>query len=139
MKRFSAVFVAVFLFSGMFFQGLPAVWASHISESDIERFIRARIDMGESMRNFFKNRKPPQFGQNGGPSMEELRNLEAEINGHVAEILSKHGLTIEGYQGRSAEVFEDEGVQKFLDTHPDLKLRYDALPKSRRGAGGYGR
>lgn len=139
MKRFASIVIAVFLFSGMLFQGFPAL-ADHISEAEIEQFVRARIEMGESMRNFFRNRKPPQFGPEGGPSMEELRKLEAEINGHVAEILSKHGLTIEGYQGRSAEVFEDEeGVQKFLSSQPDLKLRYDALPKSRRGRGGYGR
>jgi len=137
MKQSFAVFVAVFLFSGMLFQGLPA-WADHVSEAEIEQFVRARIDMGESMKNFFRNRKPPQFGSEGGPSMEELRNLEAEINNHIAGILSKHGLTIESYQGRSAEVFEDEeGVQKFLSSRPELKLRYEAIPKS-RGRGRYG-
>ncbi len=137
MKQLSAIIVAVFLLFGTLFYSLPT-WATHISESEIEQFVRARIDMGESMKNFFRNRKPPQFGPEGGPSMEELRSLETEINKHIAGILSKHGLTNEFYLERRAEVFEDEeGVQKFLSLHPDLKLRYEAIPKS-RGRGGYG-
>lgn len=136
MRQLSAI-IAVFLSFGIYFQTSPAE-AGHISEAEIEQFVRARIDMGESMKNFFRNRKPPQFGPEGGPSMEELRKLETEINNHIADVLSKHGLTIEEYQGRSAEVFEDEeGVQKFLSSEPDLKARYEAIPKS-RGGGRYG-
>lgn len=107
--------------------------AAEISQVEIEKYVRARIDIGESMRNFFRNRKPPQFGPEGGPSMDALRKLEAEINNHVSEILAKHDLTIEQYQNRSPEVFEDKtGVQTFLSSHPKLKERYENLPQNPR-------
>lgn len=125
---------------GLVILGAGPVWrrpalASHITASDVERYVRARIDIGESMRAFFRNRRPPQFGPEGGPSMEELRKLEAEINDHIAGILSKYGLTIEQYQSESPDVFAEEaGVERFLSAHPDLKKRYEALPQSpRRG------
>ncbi len=104
------------------------------SSTEIEQYVRARIDMGENMGNFFRNRKPPQFGADGGPSMDELRKLEAEINDFIAGILSKHNLSIEKYQTRSPDVFADTaGVNKFLEAHPDLKKRYEVLPQSPRG------
>jgi len=113
---------------------IPANAASS-SASEVERYVRARIDIGEGMGGFFKNRKPPQFGPDGGPSMEELRKLEEEINNFITDILSKYDLTIEKYQAQSPEVFSDEaGVRKFLKAHPDLKKRYEVLPQSpRRG------
>ena len=102
------------------------------SEAEIEKYVRARIDLGESMKEFFKKRGgAPQFGGGEGPSVEEMRKLEAEINAYVAEVLEKHGLTIKEYQERSPEVFADkEGVGRFLAEHPDLKKRYEALPPS---------
>jgi hypothetical protein len=137
MKRIFAFIPIVVLVYLPLFHGLPA-WADHISEAEIEQFVRARIDMGESMKHFFKNRKPPQFGSGGGPSMEELRKLETEINQHISTILSKYDLTIESYRGRSSEVFEDdESIQAFLATRPELRKRYQAIPKS-RGRDGYG-
>lgn len=112
----------------------PFALADEPTSSEIEQYVRARIDMGENMGNFFRNRKPPQFGPDGGPSMDELRKLETEINDFIAGILSKHDLTIERYQSRSPDVFSDTaGVNKFLDAHPDLKKRYEVLPKSPRG------
>ncbi len=103
------------------------------SVAEIEQYVRARIDMGEAMGGFFRNRERPQFGPDGGPSMEELRKLEAEINTFVAGILSKHKLTIDKWQSRSPDVFADEaGVSTFLDAHPDLKKRYEALPQNPR-------
>jgi len=113
------------------FGGAIPVIASHITDLEIERYVRARIDIGEAMRNFFRDRKPPQFGPEGGPSIEELRKLEDEINAHLSEVLSKHDLTIEQYQENSPEVFtEEEGVRAFLAAHPDLQKRYETLPKS---------
>jgi hypothetical protein len=102
------------------------------SPAEIEKYVRARIELGESMREFFKKRGgPPQFGGGEGPSMEEMRKLEQEINSEAASVLEKHDLTIEEYQERSPEVFADkEGVSRFLEEHPDLKKRYDALPPS---------
>ncbi len=102
------------------------------SAAEIEKYVKARIDLGESMTDFFRKRGgPPQFGGEEGPSMEEMRKLEGEINAHVAKVLAKHDLTIEAYQERSPEVFADkEGVNHFLEAHPDLKKRYEALPPS---------
>jgi hypothetical protein len=102
------------------------------SQAEIEKYVRARIDLGESMREFFRKRGgAPQFGGEGGPSMEEMRKLEAEINAEAAKVLAGHDLTIEKYQERSPQVFADkEGVGQFLAEHPDLKKRYEALPPS---------
>ncbi|MFQ5543015.1 MAG: hypothetical protein ACE5FY_01535 [Nitrospiria bacterium] len=126
--------LAMFLSLGAL--GVQTAGADHVTEADIERFVRARIDIGESMGSFFKNRKRPQFGpEGGGPSMDELRKLEKEINNHIAQILSAYDLTIEQYQTEKEDVFSDEeGVQRFLAAHPDLKARYEKIPVSpRRG------
>jgi hypothetical protein len=106
--------------------------------AEVEKYVKARIELGESMRDYFRRRGAPRFGdpEGGGPSMEELRKMEEEINAHVAAILAKHDLTIEEYQKRSPEVFADkEAVNRFLSEHPDFKQRYEALPPSpmRRG------
>jgi hypothetical protein len=51
--------------------------------------------------------------------------------------LSKHDLTVEEYRKRSPEVFADEAAVKgYLNEHPDLKQRYEALPLDRMGRGG---
>jgi len=112
----------------------PAAWADH-DHGEIERFVRARIDISESMMDFFRKGGRPRFGPDGGPSMEELRKLEARINARISKILSKYDLTIEGYQSQKDAVFSDQaGVEDFLAAHPDLKKRYKALPQSpRRG------
>lgn len=104
------------------------------NQAEIEKYVKARIELGESMRDYFRQRGgAPRFGdpEGGGPSMEELQKMEAEINAHVEKILAKHDLTIAEYRKRSPEVFADkEGVNRFLEAHPDLKQRYDALPPS---------
>ncbi|MFQ5950285.1 MAG: hypothetical protein ACE5J1_06330 [Nitrospiria bacterium] len=122
---------------GIVFFGVQQATAGHISEAEIEQYVRARIALGESMRDFFRNRRPPQFGPDGeGPDMERLRRLEEEINAHVAKVLARHDLTIEEYQDRSPDVFSDEeAVNRFLEEHPDLKERYEALPPSPRRRG----
>jgi hypothetical protein len=102
------------------------------SAAEIEKYVKARIDLGESMKDYFRKRGgAPQFGGSEGPSMEEMRKMEEEINAEVAKVLAKHDLTIEEYQKRSPEVFADkEGVSRFLESHPDLKKRYESLPPS---------
>jgi len=117
----------------MFFSITPA-HAGNPSAAEIEQYVRARIDMGENIGKFFKNRERPQFGPEGGPSMEALQKMTMEINEFIGNILSKHDLTIEKYQTRSPAVFADEaGVNAFLDAHPDLKKRYESIPKSPMG------
>lgn len=104
---------------------------SAADQAEVEQYVKARIELGESMRDFFRQRGAPRFGDPEGPSMEALRKLEEEINAHVAKILDKHDLTIEEYRKRSPEVFADkEAVNRFLSDHPDLKQRYEALPPS---------
>lgn len=104
------------------------------NRAEVEKYVKARIDLGESMRDYFRQRGgAPRFGdpEGGGPSMEELRKMEEEINAEVAKILAKHDLTIAEYRKRSPEIFADkEAVDQFLSEHPDLKQRYEALPPS---------
>lgn len=122
-----AVYVLMPSFSMNAYAGNPSV-------AEIEQYVRARIDMGENIGEFFKNRERPQFGPEGGPSMDALQKMTNEINDFIGGILSKHGLTIEKYQTRSPDVFADEaGLKAFLDAHPDLKKRYEVLPKSPMG------
>jgi hypothetical protein len=114
------------LFAG---QGLAA------EPADIEKFVKARIEIGEMMTNYFKGGE--QFGQGQRPSPEQMKEMGADINTKLGALLSKHGLTIEEYRGRSKDVFADDaGVKSFLAAHPDLKTRYDALPLDRMGRGG---
>lgn len=114
-----------------------SAYASGPSAAEIEQYVRARIDMGENVGKFFRNRERPQFGPEGGPSSETLQKLTMEINEFIGNILSKHELTIEKYQTRSPKVFADEaGVNSFLDAHPDLKKRYEAIPKNPMGGRG---
>jgi hypothetical protein len=91
---------------------------------ELERYIRARIEIGETMTKF--------MGQQGGGmdrSPENMRKMETEITAKVAAILEKYGLTIEEYRKRSPVVFADEAkVAAFLESNPDLKKRYEALP-----------
>ena len=113
-------------------------WAADPAE--VERFVKARIDIGEMMTNYFKGGE--RFGEGQAPSPDQRRAMGADINQKLSTLLSKHGLTLEEYRSRSKDVFADEaGVQQFLGAHPDLKQRYDALPLDRmsRGGGSTGR
>ena len=135
-RRKPSLFVAFFSLLAMLALITPAPTRADHAEGDIERFVRARIDISESMIDFFRKGGRPQFGPDGGPSMEELRRLEEKINKHVSKILSKYDLSIDEYQSRKEEVFSDEvGVSDFLAAHPDLEKRYKALPQSPRRRG----
>lgn len=118
--------LGVVLFAGYGLAAEPA---------DIEKFVKARIEIGEMMTNYFKGGE--QFGQGQRPSPEQMKEMGADINAKLGALLSKHGLTIEEYRGRSKDVFADDaGVKSFLGAHPDLKTRYEALPLDRMGRGG---
>jgi len=138
MKQVGMIYLVLFMFFSI---GSVETWASQPSdaasepkarEAEIEKYVMARIDLAESMKEFFQKRGgAPRFGGPEGPSMEEMKKLEQEINAYVANVLARHDLTIEEYQKRSPEVFADkEGVNHFLEAHPDLKKRYEALPPS---------
>ncbi len=104
---------------------------SRAEMGELETFIRARIEIGETMVKYMQ-----QLGQMDR-SRENLRGMEKEINAMVAGVLKNYDLTIEEYEERSPKIFADEAaVNKFLDAHPDLKERYHALPmyhERRRG------
>lgn len=90
------------------------------------------------MTNYFKGGE--SFGAGQQPSPEQRREMGADINAKLSKVLAKHDLTLEEYRKRSKEVFADEAaVQRYLNAHPDLKTRYEALPLDRMGRGGSGR
>lgn len=103
--------------------------------AQVEKFVKARIEIGEMMTNYFKGGE--RFGEGERPSDEKMREMGKDINAKLATLLSKHGLTVEEYRARSKDVFADDAaVKRYLDDHPDLKQRYEALPLDRMGRGG---
>lgn len=102
--------------------------------SELEAFIRARIDIGESMMNYMRDLASSEdYNPKGGrPSMEQMLKMEEEINARVGRVLESYGLTIQKYDEQSPEVFSNEAeVEAFLEAHPDLKKRYEVLPLHR--------
>lgn len=114
---------------------LLAGTASAADPAEVETFVKARIEIGEMMTNYFKGGE--RFGEGQRPSPEQMKAMGADINAKLSAILSKYGLTVEDYRSRSKQVFADEAaVKQFLSEHPDLKTRYEALPLDRMGRGG---
>ena len=103
--------------------------------AEIEKFVKARIEIGEMMTNYFQGGE--RFKEGERPSPEQMKQMGADINSKLSALLSKYDLTVEEYRKRSPEVFADDaGVKRFLSEHPDLKARYEALPLDRMGRGG---
>lgn len=103
--------------------------------AEVEKFVNARIEVGEMMMNYFQGGGPAGGGQQ--PSPEQMRSMGADIQAKLGKVLAKHDLTVEEYRKRSPEVFADEAaVKAYLNEHPDLKQRYEALPLDRMGRGG---
>ncbi len=116
----AALWLAVFIVTIASGQEAPA------DTGELEKYIRARIEIGETMARFMRE----QGGMDR--STENMKKVETDINAMVAEILGKFGMTIEEYQARSPVVFGDEAeVKAFLDANPDLKKRYEVLPLHR--------
>jgi hypothetical protein len=106
--------------------------------ADVEKFVKARIEIGEMMTNYFKGGE--SFGEGQRPSPEKMKEMGADINAKLSALLATHDLTVEEYRQRSPEVFADDAaVKHYLSQHPDLKERYEALPLDRMGRGGSGR
>lgn len=124
--RIIGISLGLVLFAGTGLAAEPA---------DVERFVKARIEIGEMMTNYFKGGE--RFGEGQRPSPEQMKEMGADINAKLAKLLEKHNLTVEEYRGRSKDVFADDAaVKHFLSEHPDLKARYEALPLDRMGRGG---
>jgi hypothetical protein len=125
-SRTITIFLGGLLSSGIALAAEPA---------DVEKFVNARIEIGEMMTNYFKD--GGGFGGGQQPSQEQMRQMGADINAKLTTLLAKHDLTLEEYRKRSPEVFADDAaVKQYLSEHPDLKQRYEALPLDRMGRGG---
>ena len=120
------IVLGIVLFTGVCVAAEPA---------EVEKFVNARIEIGEMMMNYFQGGE--RFGEGQRPSQEQMKAMGADINAKLTALLSKHGLTLEDYRGRSRDIFADEGaVKRYLNEHPDVKQRYEALPLDRMGRGG---
>lgn len=118
--------LGLMLFSGAGFAADPG---------EVEKFVKARIDIGEMMTNYFQGGERFKEGQR--PSAEQMKEMGADINAKLGNVLAKYDLTVDDYRKRSPEVFADDAaVKRYLDEHPDLKKRYEALPLDRMGRGG---
>lgn len=106
--------------------------------AEVEKYVKARIEIGEMMTNYFKGGKG--YGDGQRPSPEAMREMGADINAKLSTLLSKYDLTVEEYRQRSPEVFADDAAVKgYLNEHPDLKQRYEALPLGSMRGGSTGR
>ena len=123
------IFMVLVLFVGTSLAAEPA---------EVGKFVKARIEIGEMMMNYFKGGE--RYGEGQRPSPEAMREMGADINAKLSTLLAKYDLTIEEYRERSPEVFADDAaVKSYLSEHPDLKQRYEALPLDRMGRGRSGR
>ena len=106
--------------------------------AEVGKFVKARIDIGEMMMNYFKDGE--RYGEGQRPSPEAMAEMGADINAKLTTLLAKYDMTVEEYRQRSPEVFSDDAAVKgYLSEHPDLKERYEALPFDRMGSGSSGR
>ena len=106
-----------------------------VEPAEVEKFVKARIDIGEMMTNYFQGGERFKEGQR--PSPEQMKEMGADIHAKLGKLLAKYDLTVEEYRKRSPEVFaDDSAVKGYLSEHPDLKARYEALPLDRMGRGG---
>jgi hypothetical protein len=121
-----AIVVSVILSTAIGFAAEPV---------EVEKFVTARIEIGEMMMNYFQG--GAKFAEGQRPSPEQMKEMGADINAKLSTLLAKHNLTIADYRKRSPEIFADDAAVKgFLSGHPDLKQRYEALPLDRMGRGG---
>jgi hypothetical protein len=121
-RNIIGVLLGVLLFVG-------AGFAAELAE--VEKFVKARIEIGEMMMNYFSG------GEGQRPSAEQMKEMGVDIHTKLSKLLAKYDLTVEEYRKRSPEVFADEAAIKgYLNEHPDLKTRYEALPLDRMGRGG---
>jgi hypothetical protein len=121
--------VGVVLFAAVSLAAEPA---------EVETFVKARIEIGEMMTNYFQGGE--RYGEGQRPSPERMKEMGEDISAKLSMLLKKYNLTIEEYRQRSPEVFaDDSAVKSYLNEHPDLRQRYEALPLDRMGRGRSGR
>jgi hypothetical protein len=106
-----------------------------VEPAEVEKFVKARVDIGEMMTSYFQGGERFKEGQR--PSPEQMKEMGADIHAKLGKLLAKYDLTVEEYRKRSPEVFaDDSAVKSYLNEHQDLKARYEALPLDRMGRGG---
>ncbi len=106
-----------------------------VEPAEVEKFVKARIDIGEMMTNYFQGGERFKEGQRLSP--EQMKEMGVDIHAKLGKLLAKYDLTVEEYRKRSPEVFaDDSAVKGYLNEHQDLKARYEALPLDRMGRGG---
>ena len=128
-RNIIGISMGLILFAGASLAAEPA---------EVGKFVKARIDIGEMMMNYFKDGE--RYGEGERPSPEAMAEMGADINAKLTTLLAKYDMTVEEYRQRSPEVFSDDAAVKgYLSEHPDLKERYEALPFDRMGSGSSGR
>ncbi|MFA9561946.1 MAG: hypothetical protein ACERKU_06390, partial [Nitrospirota bacterium] len=78
--------------------------------AEVGKFVKARIDIGEMMMNYFKD--GDRYGEGQRPSPEAMAEMGADINAKLSTLLAKYDLTVEEYRERSPEVFADDAAVK---------------------------
>lgn len=125
-RRVSTTLLGIVLFVSVAYAAEPA---------EVGKFVNARIEIGEMMTNYFKG--GTGYGEGQRPSPEQMNTMRDDITAKLTTLLAKQDLTLDEYRKRSPEIFgDDAAVKRYLEAHPDLKQRYDALPLDRMGRGG---
>ena len=125
-RNIIGISLGIVLFAGAGLAAEPA---------EVEKFVKARIEIGEMMTNYFHGGE--KYGEGQRPSPEQMKEMGADINAKFGKLLAKYDLTVEEYRTRRSEVFADEAAVKgYLNEHQDLKARYEALSLDRMGRGG---
>src|SRR5713101_4569730 len=88
-----------------------------VEPAEVEKFVKARIDIGEMMTNYFQGGERFKEGQR--PSPGQMKEMGADIHAKLGKLLA-----------------DDSAVKSYLNEHQDLKARYEALPLDRMGRGG---
>ena len=72
--------LSAILYTGIGFAAEPA---------EVEKYVKARIEIGEMMTNYFKG------GEAAPPTQEQRREMGKDINAKLSTVLSKYGMTVE--------------------------------------------
>ena len=93
-------------------------WAAEPAE--VEKFVNARVEVGELMTSYFQGWE--RYGEGQRPSPERMEEMTVEINAKLEPLLAKYDLTVESYRERIKDVLADEvAVKGYLSQPPDVK------------------
>ena len=95
-RNIIGISLGVLLLSGIGLAAEPA---------EVEKFVKARVDIGEMMSNYFQGGVMFKEGQR--PSPDQMKEMGADIHTKLGKLLEKYDLTVEEYRKRSPEVFAD--------------------------------